>query len=207
MKPTTPISIFIAIVLLISSCGQEQSFDAIKNYEQNKSEVDLQFEGIDFVVLDTIRFKDSLAILKPIFDANLQNALKYFHHEIQSSIRTVQWINNFKQNEIEHFKKILEEEHHYQEYLMETLKVFTDECCDATYLKGPKHKLDMYQSYPDSAIGYTALVTYSALNPDFDYNKRTETSEIYLLNFQGEVIVRVDEKSLLNQDFMEFPYE
>ncbi len=207
MKPATPITQFIAILLIISSCGQQQRFDAIKNYEQNKNEIDLQFEGIDFVVLDTITFMDSLEILKPIFEANLQNALKYFHHEIQSSIQTVQWINNFQKNEIEHFKKILEEEHHYQEYLIETLKVFTDECCDATYLKEPKHKLDMYQSFPDSVIGYTALVTYSALNPDFDYNKSTVQSDIYLLNFRNEVITRVDEKSLLNQSFMEFPYE
>lgn len=90
----------------------------IKEYEQNKHEIHLQFEGVNYVILDTIRYKDSLAILKPIFEGNLQNALKYFHHEVQHSIRTVQWISNFHKNEIKHFEKILEEEQQYQEYLM-----------------------------------------------------------------------------------------
>ena len=91
--------------------------------------------------------------------------------------------------------------------LLETLKVFTDECCDATYLKRTKRMLEKYQLYPDSLIGYAVLVTYSALNADFDYSKRTETSATYLLTFQNEVIIREDEKSLLSENFMEFPYE
>lgn len=200
-------SIFLLIYLIISSCGSQHRFELIKDYEQNKHEVDLQFEGINYVIMDTIRFKDSLAILKPIFEANLQNALKYFHHEIQQSIRTVQWIKNFDNREISHFEKILEEEKHYQEYLMETLKVFTDECCDATYLKEPKRILEKYQLYPDRLIGYTARVTYSTLNEDFDYNSRTKTTTTYLLNFQNEIIFREHEKDVLSQNFLKFPYQ
>jgi hypothetical protein len=192
---------------LLSSCGYQQGFESIKEYEQNKHGIDLQFEGINYVVMDTIRYKDSLAILKPIFEANLQNALKYFHHEVQQSIRTVKWINNFHKNDIKHFEEILEEEQHYQEYLMETLRVFTDECCDATYLKGPKRTLEKYESYPDSLIGYTVRVTYSALNEDFDYKSRTETTVTYLLNFQDEVISSEDEKTVLSENFLKFPYE
>lgn len=87
------------------------------------------------------------------------------------------------------------------------MKVFTDECCDATYLKGPKRTLEKYQLYPDSLIGYTAQVTYSALNEDFDYNNRSETTDTYLLNFQNEVIFREDEKDVLSQKLLPFPYE
>lgn len=207
MRASVLLSICIMMFLIISSCGDQHRFEVIKEYEQNKHEVDLQFEEINYVILDTIRFKDSLAILKPIFEANLQNALKYFHHEMQHSIRTVQWIKNSNKNEIKHLEKILEEEQHYQEYLMATLKIFTDECCDATYLKEPKRTLEKYQLYPDSLIGYTVRVTYSALNEDFDYNSRTENTVTYLLNFRDEVICRLDEKDVLSQDFLKFPYQ
>ena len=207
MRSPLLLSISIILLLIITSCRHHHKFELIREYEQNGHQMDLQFEGINYVILDTIYYKDSLAILKPIFETNLQNALKYFHHEVQSSIRTVQWINNFHNNEIKHFKKILEEEQHYQEYLMETMKVFTDECCDGTYLKGPMSILEKYQLYPDSLIGYTVLVKYSALNADFDYNNRSVTTATYLLNFQDEVIIRKDEKSLLSQNFMAFPYD